>query len=92
EKGKGEFTISELPSSIEPYNGRAKIEKLYFLGLAGGNRTMEPAEVFRKLLSYSMIPLGKEGVQAQMDLLKKISSIPAVETSREEFGEIDGFQ
>ena len=92
EKGKGEFTISELPSSIEPYNGRAKIEKLYFLGLAGGNRTMEPAEVFRKLLSYSMIPIGKEGVQAQMGLLKKISSIPAVEISREEFGEIDGFQ
>ncbi|MCK5225020.1 hypothetical protein KAR04_09610, partial [Candidatus Calescamantes bacterium] len=92
EKGKGEFTISELPSSIEPYNGRAKIEKLYFLGLAGGSRKMESSEVFRKLLSYSMIPVGKEGVQAQVDLLKKISSIPAVEISREEFGEIDGFQ
>ena len=92
EKGKGEFAVSDLPPSIEPYNGQAKIKKMYFLGRKKVIRKIEPAEVFRKLLSYSMIPIGKKGVRAQMNLLKRVSSIPAFEISRDELGSMDAFQ
>ncbi len=59
---------------------KKRIKALYFLDGFGKSSTVTdiPArEVFKRILSYSLIPVSPPAVRSQMDIIEKLSGLPA---------------